>query len=69
MCEEEEKIARRDGKYIRWKEGSEFGTDTKNFCFNVDYGVGWVPCNNNHPDATPDLNYGAAKIVKKCPFQ
>lgn len=27
---------------------------------------GWVSCRSFHPDATPDLNYGAAKVSKHC---
>lgn len=29
---------------------------------------GWVSCSADHPEAGPDVNYGAHKMKKRCPF-
>lgn len=69
MFEEGEKIARKDKRFVRWKSSPEFTTDTKNFSFKTNYKTGWVSCSENHPEARPDLNYAASKVIKICPYQ
>lgn len=68
MFEEEEKVARNDGQFVRWVERKGFIDNKSTFSFTVVDELGWKKCSPSHPDAMPDLNYGASKVVKKCPF-